>query len=149
MSKREVRCTNTDQTLSLTKGRIYHSRPDDEVGWVQIFNDRGSWASYLGNRFEDVPKYPNSPHKHAEFIHKWADGAEIQFKVLGGVPWHDFEKDEKPTWTLETEYRVKPSVDEEKIHDLNSELDKLKDGMAELEEKMQQVKNKIEDVQNV
>ena len=44
-------------------------------------------------------------HKHADLIHAWADGAEIQF----------FSRDKKdwvytpePTWQIDNEYRIKP-----------------------------------------
>lgn len=47
----------------------------------------------------------NKPHKHAEVIKAWADGAEIEFRSLGGGTW---QKASTPTWTNTTEYRVKP-----------------------------------------
>jgi len=45
-------------------------------------------------------------HKHAEFIHAWADGAKIQ--------WRDPKDDERwsdiriPNWLEDCEYRIKP-----------------------------------------
>jgi hypothetical protein len=45
-------------------------------------------------------------HKHAEFIHAWADGAKIQ--------WRDPKDDERwsdiriPSWLEDCEYRIKP-----------------------------------------
>lgn len=30
-----------------------------------------------------TPSYPNPPHKHAELIKAWADGAEIEVKMGG------------------------------------------------------------------
>lgn len=44
------------------------------------------------------------PHKHADLIHAWADGAEIQFKDCAG-DWNDIDK---PTWCSNVEYRIKP-----------------------------------------
>lgn len=44
------------------------------------------------------------PHKHAEVIKAWADGAEIQYKVRNS--WVD--ADRRPAWHPEGEYRVKP-----------------------------------------
>ena len=44
----------------------------------------------------------NKPHKHADLIHSWADGAEIQ--VLGIDGWEDTN----PLWHLHNEYRIKP-----------------------------------------
>jgi len=41
-------------------------------------------------------------HKHADLIHAWAEGAEIQFK--GVDTWHDCS----PIWSGVKEYRIKP-----------------------------------------
>lgn len=41
-------------------------------------------------------------HKHADLIHAWADGAEIQ--VNAGCGWEDCPV---PTWAYD-EYRIKP-----------------------------------------
>lgn len=49
----------------------------------------------------------NKPRKHAELIKAWADGAEIQLKTARGT-WIDCED---PYWLNETEYRIKPSVE--------------------------------------
>lgn len=45
------------------------------------------------------------PHKHAELIKAWADGAVIQF--LGRNSWYDC-KYNCPSWDVTTEYRIKP-----------------------------------------
>lgn len=45
-------------------------------------------------------------HKHADLIHAWADGAEIQFKD-GQDNWIDCFA---PSWADEGEYRIKPKV---------------------------------------
>lgn len=44
------------------------------------------------------------PHKHAEVIKAWADGAEIQSKDASGN-WRDRVY---PEWSISLEYRVKP-----------------------------------------
>ncbi len=46
------------------------------------------------------------PHKHAELIKAWADGAEIQFKSALKEEWHDAEGN--PDWHENLEYRIKP-----------------------------------------
>ena len=46
-------------------------------------------------------------HKHAEFIHAWAEGVEIQFKTPDSSEWHDLETS-YPNWTDKNEYRIKP-----------------------------------------
>ena len=43
------------------------------------------------------------PHKHAELIKAWADGAEIEVKDFYG----DWVADKTPNWTW-NEYRIKP-----------------------------------------
>ena len=42
-------------------------------------------------------------HKHADLIHAWADGAEIQ--VLNNGRWIDIYY---PSWSEYAEYRIKP-----------------------------------------
>lgn len=49
-----------------------------------------------------------TPHKHAELIKKWADGAIIQVKTLGGT-WVD-ACNNNPFWEPNHEYRVKPTL---------------------------------------
>lgn len=46
-------------------------------------------------------------HKHYELIHKWADGAVIQF-LNRNNEWQDV-LDNKPTWSTKETYRVKPA----------------------------------------
>lgn len=45
-----------------------------------------------------------TPHKHAELIKAWADGAIIQYKNHVG----DWLDRFKPTWDPGAEYRIKP-----------------------------------------
>lgn len=47
----------------------------------------------------------NTPHKHAEVIKAWADGATIQVRGLCSDPWEDIKS---PSWWVGNEYRVKP-----------------------------------------
>jgi hypothetical protein len=44
------------------------------------------------------------PHKHAELIKAWADGAEIQ--MLAFNDWIDIDQDF--IWRKDVEYRIKP-----------------------------------------
>lgn len=46
-----------------------------------------------------------TPHKHAELIKAWADGAEIQYKDSLGN-WFDCHDD--PRWSEHVTYRIKP-----------------------------------------
>ena len=45
------------------------------------------------------------PHKHAELIKAWADGAEIECKGLVTEGWY---LDTCPTWNEVRQYRIKP-----------------------------------------
>lgn len=48
-------------------------------------------------------------HKHADLIHAWADGAEIQFKRHNMKDWEDWGSNTcGPSWLNEWEYRLKP-----------------------------------------
>ena len=46
----------------------------------------------------------NKPHKHAELIKAWADGAEIEHKSTK----YGWVKVDVPMWSPEHEYRIKP-----------------------------------------
>lgn len=53
------------------------------------------------------------PHKHAELIKAWADGAEIEVRVLNtNRGWSDWQDDPNPCWVtsgrIYYEYRIKP-----------------------------------------
>lgn len=48
-----------------------------------------------------------TPHKHAEVIKAWADGAEIEFRFSRDELWKPC-KNNSPGWLEETQYRVKP-----------------------------------------
>jgi len=43
------------------------------------------------------------PHKHAELIHAWADGAQIEAKCNG-----KWEYMKRPSWFEDHQYRIKP-----------------------------------------
>lgn len=45
-----------------------------------------------------------TPHKHAELIKLWAEGAQIEFNAMGH--WSSIEK---PSWRDDFEYRIKPA----------------------------------------
>lgn len=45
------------------------------------------------------------PHKHADLIHAWADGAEIETYDTVGERWYSIAS---PSWYSEFQYRIKP-----------------------------------------
>lgn len=47
----------------------------------------------------------NKPHKHAEVIKAWADGAEIEFYDVDTDRWCLIES---PSWSKHGQYRIKP-----------------------------------------
>lgn len=59
-------------------------------------------------------------HKHAELIHAWADGAEIQYLDLG--IWIDTDR---PHWFEKDEYRIKPKDKEFMLGFSYNECDNL------------------------
>jgi hypothetical protein len=48
----------------------------------------------------------NTPHKHAELIKAWADGADIEFRWNGGRD--DWRRITAPRWDQDGDYRIKP-----------------------------------------
>lgn len=46
------------------------------------------------------------PHKHAELIKAWADGAEIQYRRNAQDDWKSLQN---PEWNGLVEYRIKPA----------------------------------------
>lgn len=49
----------------------------------------------------------NKPHKHAELIKAWADGAEIEFFSKMHNEWQQISVS-SPSWFIDIEYRIKP-----------------------------------------
>lgn len=49
------------------------------------------------------------PHKHAEIIKAWADGAKIEQKFYGDY----WDYCDNPTWSSSIEYRIKPETKNE------------------------------------
>jgi hypothetical protein len=49
------------------------------------------------------------PHKHAELIKAWADGAEIEYRFFDDGEWNIANT---PSWKEGTQYRIKPEPDQ-------------------------------------
>ena len=65
------------------------------------------------------------PHKHAEIIKAWADGAEIECKPSSGDTWTVTN----PTWSHLYDYRIKPPLELKSKNDVISKY-LLRKGMA-------------------
>jgi len=52
-------------------------------------------------------------HKHADLIHAWADGAEIEFYDIT----HHWVHMPKPNWVYAAIYRVKPELNPDVVRD--------------------------------
>lgn len=73
--------------------------------------------------------YPNPPHKHADIIKAWADGAVIQYKNSLGS-WVDYIN---PCWVDSNTYRIKPTnPNADKISEIEEKMRKLADELKEL-----------------
>lgn len=66
--------------------------------------ERNIW---ICTKIEGEETVEQKPHKHAELIKKWADGAIIQYKDWARGEWVTCTEN-KPTWNEQSEYRVKP-----------------------------------------
>jgi hypothetical protein len=50
----------------------------------------------------------NKPHKHADIIKAWADGAKVQVKNVSISQAADWLDVNNPSWDTANEYRIKP-----------------------------------------
>ena len=48
------------------------------------------------------------PHKHADLIKAWADGADIQQRLTPSAIWEEIGQ--FPSWAEQFEYRIKPKT---------------------------------------
>jgi hypothetical protein len=55
-------------------------------------------------------------HKHADLIHEWADGAQIQSRNSIHEDWKD---NRLPVWAQDTMYRIKPEPKPDVVHELS------------------------------
>jgi hypothetical protein len=80
--------------------------------------------------------YPNPPHKHAELIKVWADGAEIEYYVEAHsqCPKGEWVLARNPGWVNTMKYRIKPqkTAKDIKLEELEAQARKLADEIKEL-----------------
>jgi len=119
----------------LPKGTIAPLYVDDgsSCPYFKAFGDQQEYTYHLYEVeliVEDKPKsnYPNPPHKHAEIIKQWADGAEIEYYSPYGKVWCRVSR---PSWEDDIEFRVKPQKSEKDI-----QIEKLEVELEEAKERM-------------
>lgn len=90
----------------LEDDRIQVKWEDGEISYP--FNSKDTILEYwVCTKIEGEETVEQKPHKHAELIKKWADGAIIQYKDWARGEWVTCTEN-KPTWNEQSEYRVKP-----------------------------------------
>lgn len=86
----------------------------DNPNWKQAICSLSDLKAY-----EDYMNTAKKPHKHAELIKAWADGAEIEY--LGCVG--EWYPKSNPLWSDNMTYRIKPTPQVERsIIDISSKL---------------------------
>ena len=85
---------------------------------IYFIDDEGNEDWHFNNVFNKAkkatPVIEVKPHKWADVIHQWADGAEIEIKLVGY-----WEIINTPTFHPDFTYRVKPSAE-----DIQQEINK-------------------------
>lgn len=84
--------------------------------------------------------YPNPPHKHAEVIKAWADGAEVQVSSRrydgSYVNWRNVAAT-NPLWGLKGDkFRIKPQPTPQEL-----EIGKIEEEMRKLADRVKELKN--------
>jgi hypothetical protein len=104
-------------------------------GELQVdFPNQGRWRGVEKDFVLEAP-YPNPPHKHAEVIKAWADGAEIE--AHNSLGWHPLTSP-YPEWRGAISYRIKPaspSPAEKERDEIKAEMEKLTKRLEALEVK--------------
>jgi hypothetical protein len=78
-----------------------------EMKWYDVLIP--SWFHSINYRIKPQPQPQletkmNKPHKHADLIKAWANGAKIQVLIISSGEWADAN----PSWNPDFCYRVKP-----------------------------------------
>ena len=95
--------------------------------------DNEGHCCYLGEGdLRAYSPYPNPPHKHAELIKAWADGAEIEYKGFNNV-WKSASA-VCVQWSNSTHYRIKPqkTAKDTELEELEAKARQLADEIKEL-----------------
>lgn len=87
---------------SLKQAFAWDSTPEGHEYWRDLHEE-------IENFKEEV--HVNTRHKHADLIHAWADGAEIEWKNYNEC----WIRDSNPEWRDDFEYRIKPKTHIQKV----------------------------------
>lgn len=83
-----------------------------------------------------LDNYPNPRHKHADIIHAWAEGADVESSDNNGKsPWVSCEV---PQWKSLVCYRVKPSKSQKQ-----TEKEALQEQLAKIEQETATLKQQL------
>jgi hypothetical protein len=63
------------------------------------------------------------PHKHAELIKAWADGADIQQRYDSGEEWQAIGQ--FPSWAENFDYRIKPKTVRYRLYVWKNKMDEF------------------------
>jgi len=124
----------------LTQGKTYKVL-DVNTGGSKIIvkRDDGVTGTFNSNRFKIYTYYPNPPHKHADLIKAWADGADIECKQRAGtLKWRHLPY---PEWNTANEYRIKPQLTEQQI-----KAKEIEDQLAKAEKEVKLLTMKLKEV---
>jgi len=135
MKNQVIRCINTASAEQLTLRKDYAS-VNEASGQYLIYNDAGTQCWYNKSLFKVMPL----PRQHHEEIIAWANGAIIEWRYPIGRTtgtWLDC-CDNKPCWSPENEYRVKP-INHARIRELENKLANALDNVRTMRAELKQL----------
>jgi len=98
----------------------------DEGPRVFFIDDTGREDWHYSNMFNKTKEATPviKPHKWADVIHQWADGAEIQ-SLVNGVNSSVWVTITDPLFTQNGQYRIKPSKEEEQKEKIDNQHQRM------------------------
>lgn len=87
-----------------------------EVRYGETYDVGQKHTHWAVASFKPLPLQSKLPHVHAELIHAWADGAEIEYYNSYVNEWLDAER---PSWDPSAQYRIKPEKKEPEFETVN------------------------------
>lgn len=120
----------------------YAARSPSPDGFVDLYNKGYLLTTKHINELMECDEYGNPPtpkqpvpnpkrHPHADLIHAWAEGAEIQIYCSAKGVWLDVEY---PGFLPKYQYRIKPELSKERAE--LAEVEQVSKLQAELQRRM-------------